>query len=512
MDDAPTAELPCEPSIAARCRDLGIAVNAEVRAPPRSTAHAEIRDYTTRTFSRADATEPLEPAHVRAVCCRRLSGPAMGFVEVPDNRMHWAPVDMSHRTERWACSCCPGLALRAAATSPTDPVPASLAPDPPRLPSPNAPADLAQMPPPPLPFAQHTNSRIYVPLLLHAAGMASPGTRDLWTAEPSFGAWWRRQVDATSAQPFLPVHDTLAAIIIVAQARGDDLSESAPFLRLASWAAQRPSSAESLRVLLRVIAVPEEGHYIPAAMQKGLLTLLLGQDSALALERDVDALRRLGVSPDHARAPPPSAPTEPLPPPAAAPPTSPEARTPRGVSSRPRVALTSAPAVAPGNPRLDDDDDDPPDMPQAGAGSPALVGVPASAWSSLDAVDLAAEFGTPMPTMQSVPVFLRHGVRQAFILALRAGCSSTALASQATLAEKHWCNGHETSSPDDGTPCSLPRARPLARRTLDETPMPPMPPTTTLARGVGHLHVQTCGGESLAHAAPTRRPLRVNSA
>ena len=88
------------------------------------------------------------------------------------------------------------------------------------------------------------------------------------------------------------------------------------------------------------------------------------------------------------------------------------------------------------------------------------VGVPASAWSSLDAVDLAAEFGTPVPTMQSVPVFLRHGVRQAFILARRAlreaympaaqprsrpapgscsyccrGCCSTALASQATFRE-----------------------------------------------------------------------------
>ena len=50
-------------------------------------------------------------------------------------------------------------------------------------------------------------------------------------------------------------------------------------------------------------------------------------------------------------------------------------------------------------------------------GSSALAGISASAWSSLDAVDLAAEFGTPVPTMQSVPVFLRSGVRQAFVLA-----------------------------------------------------------------------------------------------
>ena len=50
---------------------------------------------------------------------------------------------------------------------------------PPRAPPPpqHAVADMAQMPPPSLPFTQHTNSRIYVPLLLHAAGMVSPETR-----------------------------------------------------------------------------------------------------------------------------------------------------------------------------------------------------------------------------------------------------------------------------------------------------------------------------------------------
>ena len=45
-------------------------------------------------------------------------------------------------------------------------------------------------------------------------------------------------------------------------------------------------------------------------------------------------------------------------------------------------------------------------------------------WSSLDAVDLAAEFGTPVPTMHSVPVFLRSSVRQAVVLALRALCEA----------------------------------------------------------------------------------------
>ena len=74
--------------------------------------------------------------------------------------------------------------------------------------------------------------------------------------------------------------------------------------------------------------------------------------------------------------------------------------------------MTTTPPDMPGQP----DDDAAAGTSQAGTGNPASVGVPASAWSNLDAVDLAAEFGTPVPTMQSVPVFLRHGVR----LALRA--------------------------------------------------------------------------------------------
>ena len=41
-----------------------------------------------------------------------------------------------------------------------------------------------------------------------------------------------------------------------------------------------------------------------------------------------------------------------------------------------------------------------------------------SAGRSLDAANPTAEVGTPMPT-QSVPAFLRPGVRQAFVLALR---------------------------------------------------------------------------------------------
>ena len=84
--------LPREPAIAARCEALGINMHAP-SAPAPDTAFAVVRDYAMRTFSRADAAEPLEPVHIRAACCNRLAGPALDFAELPDARMHWAPLN-----------------------------------------------------------------------------------------------------------------------------------------------------------------------------------------------------------------------------------------------------------------------------------------------------------------------------------------------------------------------------------------------------------------------------------
>ena len=163
----------------------------------------------------------------------------------------------------------------------------------------------------------------------------------------SIGDWWRRQVEAVSARPFLPVHDTVAAIAFVAQARGDDLRQSAPFQRLVAWATPRSSGAESLSAMLRAVAVPEEGHYFPAAIQEGLLTFLLGQHGASILERDIAALRQPNALP-RAVSPPPAfarpAPSTPAPQArgeAPSPQVVPAAPAPRPV--RPHVCLTGAP-------------------------------------------------------------------------------------------------------------------------------------------------------------------------
>eukprot|EP00439_Symbiodinium_sp_Y106_P082368 s1708_g21.t1 len=92
---------------------------------------------------------------------------------------------------------------------------------------------------------------------------------------------YSRLRETGNARTFLPVHDTVAAIAFVAQARGDDLSQSAALQRLVAWAAPRSSGAESLSVILRAVAVPEEGHYFPAAIQEGLLTLQLQAKTVL---------------------------------------------------------------------------------------------------------------------------------------------------------------------------------------------------------------------------------------
>ncbi|CAE7289458.1 unnamed protein product [Symbiodinium sp. CCMP2592] len=235
------------------------------------------------------------------------------------------------------------------------------------------------------------------------------------------------RVSPASARPFLPVHDTIAAIALVAQARGDDLSQSAPYQRLVAWAASRASGAESLSVMLRVLAVLAEGHYFPAAVQEGLLTLSLGQQGASSLERDIHALRQPGALPNPMplHSAPPELPAHPMHAEAPVPQATPATSTPSAGTPRPRVALTGEQGAQAADDCIDaaplpTDDNAPAGASQGGAGHSALAGIPALAWSSLDAVDLAAEFGTPVPTMQSVPAFLRAGVRQAFVFALRA--------------------------------------------------------------------------------------------
>ena len=95
----------------ARCEDAGVRMPL-LAADGAETVYAAVSDYAVRTFSRADAPEPEEPHHVRASCCARLAGPAMGFVELPDRSMRWSPVPLRGHagirswTPAWICMRC----------------------------------------------------------------------------------------------------------------------------------------------------------------------------------------------------------------------------------------------------------------------------------------------------------------------------------------------------------------------------------------------------------------------
>ena len=144
----------------------------------------------------------------------------------------------------------------------------------------------------------------------------------------------------------------------------------------------------------------------PCRIGKGGESFLLGQHGSSALERDIVALRQSGVLQNPAPLPgaPPELPAQSMRAKASAPQAVLDASTPHGGTSRPRVSSTSVP----GTPAADDclDEAPPPTAPAGaspgGANNSALARIVAPAWSRLDAVHLAAEFGTPVSTIQNV--------------------------------------------------------------------------------------------------------------
>ncbi|CAE7799301.1 NSF, partial [Symbiodinium necroappetens] len=450
--------LPREPGIAARCQALGINMHAANISAP-DTAVAVVRDYAMRTFSRADAVEPREPIHIRAACCNRLAGPALDFAELPDTRMHWTPlprrgtegieawlpqwmcmrcqnelrlericvpdptpscpvcltpmlweVDCARRQERWACSRCPfahsgrPLALR--------PVPPCRSPDlpthaPPALPAADpgvhnalhapvpAPTQFTTLGPPALPLRDGTNSALYVPLLLDAAGMLSAEAQRDWRSRAPINEWWDAAVQALRARAFIPVHELSAAVEHVAQAFAPPVLHSPSVMRFRAWAAAQAGNVTSLAELVRVIAVAPEGHYIAAPLQEALLTLLVGPAAVATLARLIEGLRA------------------------------------RPVDEPPQSA--SAHAAAPAAMRWQGDG------PVDDAAAPAAVRQQGDAafragLQSLDAIDLAATLCRRVLTLQTVPVQVRSTLRIAF----RAGLQLIADASSADSELRGW--------------------------------------------------------------------------
>ena len=175
--------------------------------PNDRTTRAVVGDYAPCTFSAADAREPSPPAHVLPLCCHRLAGPALDFAELPDRSMQWSPLPVrgpggiESWEARWICMRCHAELRPHEAPPPGDapscpscgrladwqvdlhtnqsgwvccgPVAAASSRAPSRV-APVRSVAYRELGPPLQPLTAPTNSRIYVPLLLAAAGRLDP--------------------------------------------------------------------------------------------------------------------------------------------------------------------------------------------------------------------------------------------------------------------------------------------------------------------------------------------------
>ena len=327
----------------------------------------------------------------------------------------------------------PGLARRIETTGETEPADA-----PPPVAAPAAElgafVQYTEAEPPVLPFAASTNSAVYVPLLLDAAGMLSAGARRAWHTHPMIGGCRPTAVNTLLARPFLPVPELAHAVEHVGQAFHPSSMRLSPSLRrFREWAALRHAQVTSLAELVRAIADPRDGHYLAAPLQEAFLTVLLGTSAASTLERLVDSLRRAPAAPPRVANTAGAAAASS----ATGAPSRDDARTPAGAEPQAAAATPEAGPPAPPppderGPRLalsqaeDDSAARPAQAPSAAAPAdsedPATApsNVPAAAWAQLDGIDLQTEFAIRLPTMQGVPAFLRPGIRQAYTFSLRA--------------------------------------------------------------------------------------------
>ena len=68
-----------------------------------------------------------------------------------------------------------------------------------------APTQYTTFGPPLLPLRDGTNSALYVPLLLDAAGMLAAQAQRDWRSRAPINEWWPAAVDALRARAFIPV-------------------------------------------------------------------------------------------------------------------------------------------------------------------------------------------------------------------------------------------------------------------------------------------------------------------
>ena len=145
--------------------------------------------------------------------------------------------------------------------------------------------------PPPLPLRESTNSALYVPLLLDAAGLLTAQAQLAWRSRAPISQWWPAAVEALRARPFIPVDELTQALEHIALAFAPPALQAPSVQRFRAWAGARAGQVASLSEVLRAIAVAPEGHYVAAPLQEALLTLLIGPPAVATLARLIETLR-----------------------------------------------------------------------------------------------------------------------------------------------------------------------------------------------------------------------------
>ena len=237
-------------------------------------------------------------------------------------------------------------------------------------------------PPHALPAGER-QSWLYVPLLhAGAAGLGAEADR-AWREHPQAGPRWEELVAALrGSRP-------------IAELEAGDAQASVSPRDQACLAAVTLLPDAPISLPEAVITCADPDGYISAAAQSALLEGFGGVAVAAAansLAADMRSAFELGP---------------PVCPPRAGPGRRRRRRqVRRGRHDQPDASDQDAPAAADGEPALQSD------VSQSRAPH-------SRAWERLDAIDLAAEFRRPVPTLQDVPPFLRAAVRHALMLALR---------------------------------------------------------------------------------------------
>ncbi|CAK0864133.1 unnamed protein product, partial [Prorocentrum cordatum] len=239
-----------------------------------------------------------------------------------------------------------------------------------------------------------TNSAVYVPLLLAAAGLLDPSEGAQWSEHRLTQAWWQPTVETLRlAEPVLT--GPFVQMLAYTDARPGEVPAV-----LAADGGERPGHV-SFAPVAQAVAHSSTG-YIQPLVQDLLLEAFGGGVLARGVDARTNELRNPSFWAD--AAPPP-----PLPPPEA--PQEPEL---------PGDQHANGPAAEGANDGGSNSSTEETDHEAEPAQAPAPSNGPTEeSWAALGGIDLQQELRRFVPTLQNVPRFLRAETRMAFTTALQ---------------------------------------------------------------------------------------------